>query len=148
MYLRSYELAGLLLLASCQQAVAPAPNHPATVGATAEPPKTAAGAAPVAANGARASQAIARFHVPPLPPDVAVPRWQQFCWSGSEALAHLNEAGEQGWELVSVTVAATPEVAIPQSTFEPFQGQVVRTQVMAGTQMWLVCFKRPILSAH
>jgi hypothetical protein len=147
MHLRSYELAGLVLLAACQQAVAPAPNHPATLRSTAEPPP-AAGRAPAASNGARASQAIARFHVPPLPPDVAVPRWQQFCWSGSEALGHLNEAGEQGWELVGVTVAAVPEVAIPQSTFEPFQGQVVRTHVMSGTQMWLVCFKRPILSTR
>lgn len=148
MHPRSCALAGLVLLAACQQAVAPAPNNPATVRPAAESSYQAAGPAPAGSYGARAAPAIARYDVPPLPRDAAVPRWQQFCWSGSEALAHLNDAGAQGWELVSVSVAATPDVAIPQSTFEPAQGQVVRSQVVSGTQMWLVCFKRPIQAAR
>jgi hypothetical protein len=85
------------------------------------------------------------YHVPPLPPDVTLPRWQQFCWTGVEALWHLNEAGEQGWELVSAMLSVTPGVAIPQSTFEPFQGQVIRTHVTPGDHTWVVCFKRPLL---
>jgi hypothetical protein len=84
------------------------------------------------------------FHVPPLPPGVAVTRWQQFCWRGTEALWHLDKAGEQGWELVSVSVASTGDVAIPNSTFEAARGNVVRSTYVSGTTLVLACFKRPL----
>ena len=84
------------------------------------------------------------FHVPPLPPGAAVTRWQQFCWRGPEALWHLDKAGEQGWELVSVSVASTGDVAVPNTTFELGRGNVVRSTYVSGATLLLACFKRPL----
>jgi hypothetical protein len=56
-------------------------------------------------------------------------------------LNHLDEAGAQGWELVSVAVAATGDVAIPEGI--NWQRDITTT-VVRGTQVVLVCFKRPL----
>jgi len=89
-----------------------------------------------------------RFHVPPLPPDSPLPRWQQFCWvGGGEALAHLNEAGAQGWELVNVSVAATSDVAVPHSDTRWGDRRVITSDYIAGRQTWIACFKRPVPAA-
>ena len=133
--MRTCLILGIALLAACQKA-APGPIHPAAPGA--QPPA----GSPVAQNDPRASQA--RYQVPPLPPDAPVTRWQQFCWTGNDALAHLNEAGAQGWELVGVSIATTGDVAVPSTTFELGAGPVVRSTYINGTQLWLACFKRPL----
>lgn len=87
----------------------------------------------------------ARFAVPALPPDAPVTRWQQFCWTGVEAWSqqHLNDAGAQGWELVSVTVGVTSSVVVPHTEF----GGRTTSDVVPGGQVWVTCFKRPLIAA-
>jgi hypothetical protein len=89
-----------------------------------------------------------RFEVPVLPPEVPVTRWQQFCWTGAEALSqeHLSAAGAQGWELVSVTVAATSNVAIPHSSGYG-NDTAITSDILYGGQVWVTCFKRPLAAA-
>jgi hypothetical protein len=82
--------------------------------------------------------------VPPLPPGAAVTRWQQFCWIGSEALSHLDAAGQQGWELVSVSLATTGDIAIPPDRI----GNRLNSTIISGSQLVMVCFKRPLPPAR
>lgn len=48
-------------------------------------------------------------HPPPLPPGAAVPKWEHFCsqvvGDELELSKYLDEAGENGWELVSWSIA-------------------------------------------
>jgi hypothetical protein len=90
----------------------------------------------------------ARFQVPPLPPDVPVTRWQQFCWTGVEAWSqqHLSDAGAQGWELVGVTVGVTSNVAIPRTEGYGIRERIT-SEVVQGGQIWVTCFKRPLVAA-
>src|ERR1041385_5515720 len=118
--MRTGIVVGLLLLGACQSAaVSTGPSQPAAPmsglpAAASDPTTSRPVLAPVPSPGATAQHQLmapqvadtpydaARFRVPPLPPGSPIQRWQQFCWVGAEALAHLDDAGAQGWELVSV----------------------------------------------
>jgi hypothetical protein len=54
-------------------------------------------------------------HPPPLPPGAAVPMWDHFCSQvvgrQAEVSRYLDEASENGWELVSWSIAERSNLA-------------------------------------